>query len=160
MINPYVAAILLAVFMPPSTAVAQTPIFKCAANGAITYQNAPCPASGPRTAPTVEQLNAERRQKLRENADSRSKPASAAPTGQFSSRPGESSGSQTPVDRARARSLTAPAAMDAGAYRCDGRIHCSQMTSCSEAKYFLSHCPGVKMDGDRDGIPCEDQWCG
>lgn len=45
-------------------------------------------------------------------------------------------------------------------FRCDGRTHCSQMTSCSEAKYFLAHCPGVKMDGDRNGIPCEQQWCG
>lgn len=33
------------------------------------------------------------------------------------------------------------------------------MTSCSEAKLFLQHCPGVEMDGDRDGIPCEEQWC-
>jgi len=42
---------------------------------------------------------------------------------------------------------------------CDGRTYCSQMTSCSEAKYFLAHCPDVKMDGDHDGIPCETQWC-
>ena len=44
-------------------------------------------------------------------------------------------------------------------YSCDGRTYCSQMTSCDEAKYFLAHCPGVKMDGDGDGIPCERQWC-
>lgn len=44
-------------------------------------------------------------------------------------------------------------------FQCDGRKHCSQMTSCAEAKYFLSNCPGVKMDGDHDGIPCEDQLC-
>jgi hypothetical protein len=44
-------------------------------------------------------------------------------------------------------------------YHCDGRIHCSQMTSCEEAKYFLENCPGVKMDGDHDGVPCEDQLC-
>ena len=44
-------------------------------------------------------------------------------------------------------------------YRCDGRTHCSQMTSCAEATYFLRHCPGVEMDGDHDGIPCEQQWC-
>lgn len=44
-------------------------------------------------------------------------------------------------------------------FRCDGRLHCSQMTSCSEAKLFLKHCPGVKMDGDGDGVPCEQQWC-
>ena len=45
-------------------------------------------------------------------------------------------------------------------FACDGRIHCSQMTSCAEATYFLRNCPGVKMDGDNDGIPCEQQWCG
>ncbi len=44
-------------------------------------------------------------------------------------------------------------------YRCDGRTYCSQMKSCEEAKYFLQNCPDVKMDGDRDGIPCESQWC-
>lgn len=44
-------------------------------------------------------------------------------------------------------------------YRCDGRKHCSQMSSCSEAKFFLKNCPGVKMDGDHDGTPCEEQWC-
>ncbi|MCU0834583.1 MAG: cold shock domain-containing protein [Chromatiaceae bacterium] len=47
----------------------------------------------------------------------------------------------------------------ASGYRCDGRTHCSQMTSCAEARFFLQNCPGVKMDGDRDGVPCEDQWC-
>ncbi len=44
-------------------------------------------------------------------------------------------------------------------FRCDGRKHCSQMRSCAEATYFLRHCPGVKMDGDGDGVPCEEQWC-
>jgi hypothetical protein len=45
------------------------------------------------------------------------------------------------------------------AYSCDGRKYCSEMHSCEEAKYFLKHCPTVKMDGDNDGIPCEMQWC-
>ena len=44
-------------------------------------------------------------------------------------------------------------------YKCDGRTHCSQMTSCEEATYFLRNCPGVKMDGNNDGVPCEQQWC-
>ena len=44
-------------------------------------------------------------------------------------------------------------------YKCDGRTHCSQMTSCEEATYFLHNCPGVKMDGNNDGVPCEQQWC-
>ncbi|WP_081908755.1 cold shock domain-containing protein [Ferriphaselus sp. R-1] len=43
--------------------------------------------------------------------------------------------------------------------QCDGRIFCSQMTDCDEAKYFLSNCPNTKMDGDNDGIPCESQHC-
>ena len=44
-------------------------------------------------------------------------------------------------------------------YKCDGRTYCSQMTSCEEATYFLRNCPGVKMDGNNDGVPCEQQWC-
>jgi cold shock CspA family protein len=44
-------------------------------------------------------------------------------------------------------------------FKCDGRTHCSQMTSCAEAEYFLKHCPGVQMDGNGDGEPCEQQWC-
>lgn len=54
--------------------------------------------------------------------------------------------------------LAAPAALQP-AFRCDGRTHCSQMHSCAEATFFLNHCPGVKMDGNRDGVPCEKQWC-
>jgi hypothetical protein len=53
--------------------------------------------------------------------------------------------------------LIAPVA--AANYRCDGRTHCSQMTSCEEATWFLRNCPGTKMDGNNDGIPCERQWC-
>ena len=44
-------------------------------------------------------------------------------------------------------------------YRCDGRQHCSQMRSCEEATWFLEHCPGMKMDGDNDGDPCERGPC-
>jgi hypothetical protein len=44
-------------------------------------------------------------------------------------------------------------------FSCDGRTHCSQMTSCEEATYFINHCPGTKMGGNNDGVPCESQWC-
>jgi hypothetical protein len=44
-------------------------------------------------------------------------------------------------------------------FKCDGRIYCSQMTSCAEATFFLQNCPGTKMDGNNDGVPCEKQWC-
>ena len=45
------------------------------------------------------------------------------------------------------------------AFSCDGRTYCSQMTSCAEAKWFINNCPGTKMDGNNDGIPCQEQWC-
>lgn len=47
----------------------------------------------------------------------------------------------------------------APSFTCDGRQHCSQMTSCAEATYFSNNCPNTKMDGNNDGIPCEQQWC-
>jgi cold shock CspA family protein len=43
-----------------------------------------------------------------------------------------------------------------GPFQCDGRQHCSQMHSREEAEYFLRNCPDPKMDGDGDGIPCEN----
>ncbi len=47
----------------------------------------------------------------------------------------------------------------ASRFSCDGRTRCREMTSCEEASYFLQNCPSVDMDGDDDGVPCEDQWC-
>lgn len=43
-------------------------------------------------------------------------------------------------------------------FQCDGRQHCSQMSSYDEAVFFLRNCPNTKMDGDGDGIPCERQF--
>nr|WP_318382941.1 excalibur calcium-binding domain-containing protein [uncultured Enterobacter sp.] len=45
-------------------------------------------------------------------------------------------------------------------YECNGRQYCSQVNSCAEAKWVLNNCPNPKMDGDHDGIPCEQQHCG
>jgi hypothetical protein len=58
---------------------------------------------------------------------------------------------------AHAAPVIAPVAQQQ--FTCDGRTHCSQMRSCAEATYFIRHCPGTKMDGDRDGVPCEQQFC-
>lgn len=44
-------------------------------------------------------------------------------------------------------------------FKCDGRTRCSEMTSCEEATFFINNCPGVQMDGNNDGVPCEKQWC-
>jgi hypothetical protein len=63
----------------------------------------------------------------------------------------------TPPDEIQA--LSNPSSTQAD-FSCDGRTHCSQMTSCEEAEYFLQNCPDVEMDGNNDGEPCESQWCG
>ena len=60
-------------------------------------------------------------------------------------------------DAASAANEQAP--KSASPFTCDGRTHCSQMRSCEEAVYFIRHCPGTRMDGDNDGVPCETQWC-
>jgi cold shock CspA family protein len=59
----------------------------------------------------------------------------------------------------RVGDLSRPQAPAASRFSCDGRTHCSQMTSCEEATFFLRNCPGTQMDGDGDGMPCEQQWC-
>ena len=67
--------------------------------------------------------------------------------------------SSAPVLTAVATNQSAPAVAAPVSYKCDGRSFCSQMTSCADATWFLQNCPGVKMDGNRDGVPCEQQWC-
>jgi endonuclease YncB( thermonuclease family) len=69
-------------------------------------------------------------------------------------------GTAAPPVAGTAPPATAPRPLPAATHpRCDGRTRCSQMSSCDEARYFLQHCPGVEMDGDGDGTPCETQWC-
>jgi cold shock CspA family protein len=63
-----------------------------------------------------------------------------------------------PVEPIRATSVPAAPAASSG-FRCDGRTYCREMTSCAEATFFLRNCPDVKMDGNHDGTPCEEQWC-
>lgn len=59
-----------------------------------------------------------------------------------------------------ASTLVSPSVAPDQLFHCDGRKRCAQMTSCAEATYFLNHCPGTRMDGDHDGVPCQSQWCG
>jgi hypothetical protein len=62
------------------------------------------------------------------------------------------------IIKSPSRSVT-KSSMNYGGMKCDGRQHCSQMTSCNEAKFFLKNCPNALMDGNNDGIPCQKQWC-
>ena len=63
------------------------------------------------------------------------------------------------TDGATPRPATPVVRPVAATFTCDGRTHCSQMSSCAEATWFINHCPGTKMDSDGDGIPCEQQFC-
>jgi cold shock CspA family protein len=74
---------------------------------------------------------------------------------QYGSRLGAASAAGASVDR----NLPLTDAPSASRFSCDGRTYCSQMTSCAEATFFLKNCPGVQMDGNHDGVPCEQQWC-
>lgn len=129
-------------------------VHKCVINGNVTFQSGPCPVDKPSRQPTVDELNALRKKRLAEAAlaAASAPPGSPAPS-QNGSQTGLPAGSKPAVPRP-----ANPPSQDPG-FRCDGRQHCTQMRSCSEAKYFLANCPGVKMDGNGDGIPCERQWC-
>jgi hypothetical protein len=63
--------------------------------------------------------------------------------------------SSTPAPMAPAVQDIAP---PQAAFQCDGRQHCSQMSSLAEAQFFLKNCPDTKMDGNHDGEPCEQQF--
>ena len=41
------------------------------------------------------------------------------------------------------------------AVRCGTKRYCRQMTSCKEARAYLTRCGVRSLDGDRDGVPCE-----
>ncbi len=127
-------------------ATAAPPVFKCKINGSVTFQNMPCPSAEPREQPSIERLNAEAKKRREAEA---SKPA-ASPAPGVAAQP----------ERVPSTSSALPTVKGSEAFRCDGRKYCSQMSSCQEATYFLRNCPGVKMDGNGDGVPCEEQWCG
>jgi endonuclease YncB( thermonuclease family) len=40
-------------------------------------------------------------------------------------------------------------------FTCGAKQYCREMTSCAEAQFYLSQCGLARLDGDRDGVPCE-----
>jgi hypothetical protein len=40
-------------------------------------------------------------------------------------------------------------------WRCGEKRYCTQMTSCAEAMFHFRQCGLARLDGDRDGVPCE-----
>ena len=66
---------------------------------------------------------------------------------------------KTFIDQVKTPTVASQVRGQSEQFQCNGKIWCSEMTSCKEAKFYLHNCPGTKMDGDRDGVPCESQWC-
>lgn len=42
-----------------------------------------------------------------------------------------------------------------GGFTCAGKTTCGQMASCAEAQFYLNTCGVSRLDGDKDGVPCE-----
>ena len=129
MLKIQIALALALGLMSASGEVAAATVSKCVINGVVTYQQGACPSGQARELPTIEELNAEESKRRASRAE-------------------------VPKNKSGVAASTS-----SNGLRCDGRRHCSQMRSCEEAKYFLANCPGVEMDGDHNGIPCERQWC-
>ena len=150
-----IAFIFVAIMAQQAQAAA---VYKCVKYREVTYQSEPCPTPIRRTEPNIKKLNEERMKKLLETGTT-GKSTKSDNDGQVSEKADAMAAAPAQTAKTSVSSTTAQPVKTTTTFKCDGRQHCSQMTSCSEAKYFLKNCPGVKMDGDNDGIPCEDQWC-
>lgn len=51
--------------------------------------------------------------------------------------------------------VASTAATAAGA-ACGGKKYCAQMSSCAEARHYLLRCGLQTLDGNSDGVPCEN----
>ena len=40
-------------------------------------------------------------------------------------------------------------------FTCEGKRYCRHMSNCAEAYFYLNSCGLYRLDGDRDGVPCE-----
>ena len=61
-----------------------------------------------------------------------------------------SPGSSSPAAGAPVAAPTA-----SGGFSCSGKRYCKEMSSCEEAKFYLTTCGLGSLDGDKDGVPCE-----
>ena len=51
--------------------------------------------------------------------------------------------------------VSAPKAATSSGYACGSKRYCREMTSCEEAKFYLTRRGVGSLDGNRDGVPCE-----
>ena len=55
-------------------------------------------------------------------------------------------------------SAPAAATVNSGGFTCGGKRYCREMTSCEEAKFYLTQCGVRSLDGNHDGVPCAKLW--
>ena len=48
-----------------------------------------------------------------------------------------------------------PAPKSDDGFTCGSKTTCGQMSSCEEARFYLNQCGLSRLDGDKDGTPCE-----
>ena len=60
-------------------------------------------------------------------------------------------------DRATTRPALPPdlSRPEATGFTCGAKRYCREMSSCAEARFYLTRCGLSRLDGDGDGIPCE-----
>ena len=59
-----------------------------------------------------------------------------------------------PVPTTPAPATPAPVAANPSGWTCGTKTTCGQMSSCDEAKFYLTQCGVKRLDGDGDGVPC------
>jgi len=71
-------------------------------------------------------------------------------------RKGTCATASAPASRAPVAPTAAPTpAAASGGFTCAGKRYCREMTSCEEAKFYLTQCGVRSLDGNHDGVPCE-----
>ena len=70
-------------------------------------------------------------------------------------RKGTCATASAPAARAPAAPTAAPTSATSGGFTCAGKRYCREMTSCAEAKFYLTSCGVGSLDGNHDGVPCE-----
>lgn len=49
---------------------------------------------------------------------------------------------------------SAPKPATSSGFTCGGKRYCREMTSCEEARFYLTQCGVSSLDGNYDGVPC------
>jgi hypothetical protein len=69
---------------------------------------------------------------------------------------GPNSASTSELEVARPSVAAVDTVISTGNYSCGAKRYCTQMNSCEEAQYYYRQCGLSRLDGDNDGIPCEN----